>query len=151
MPRFNFHTPRPSDLDRLNPKEVYSIGELGCVRDLIALSREGKNPDCIAMGFGLHGELFGIAGSYRQWSGSSQLWAAFDERVNLYPIMLLKTCLILINYAKQKQDLRRVSLTVQSGYTSGNRFAEALGFDFEGRMVGYLPDGADANLYARLF
>lgn len=149
--RFSFHTPIPSDVDRLAAKEVYSVGELGCVKELVHLSRGGKNPDCLAMGFGLHGDLYGIAGSYRQWSGAAQLWALFDDRVNRHPIMLTKTCLILINYAHQKQELRRVSLTVKSSYTSGNRFAEALGFDLEGRMVGYLPDGADANLYARLF
>lgn len=149
--RFNFHTPFPEDLDRMSPKGVYSIGELGCTRELIALSRAGKNQDCIAKAFGVGQEIYGIAGSYRQWKGCSQLWAVFDERVVRYPVALLKTCMILINYAQQKQDLRRVSLTVQSGYTEGNRFAEALGFDLEGRMVGYLPDGSDANLYARLF
>ena len=68
-----------------------------------------------------------------------------------YPIALYKTCALLLNYAVQKQGLRRVSLTVNASYTKGNRFAQALGFDLEGRMVGYLPDGSDANLYARLF
>lgn len=151
MPRFNFHTPFPDDLDRLSPKGVYSVGELGCTRELVALSQAGKNQDCLAMAFGLGGEIYGIAGSYRQWKGAAQLWAVFDDRADRYPLALYKTCCILISYAQQKQELRRVSLTVQSGYTNGNRFAEALGFAFEGRMVGYLPDGSDANLYARLF
>lgn len=149
--RFNFHTPFPEDLERLSPKGIYSVGELGCASDLISLSRAGKNPDCLAMGFGLGGEIYGIAGSYRQWKGAAQLWAVFDHRVDKYPKMLAQTCMILISYAQQKQELRRVSLTVQSSYTKGNRFAQFLGFDLEGRMVGYLPDGSDANLYARLF
>lgn len=149
--KYRFGTPYPSDLERLSPKGVYSVGELGCVRDLIALSRAGSNPDCIAKSFGLEDQIFGIVGSYRQWEGVAQLWAVFDDRAEAYPKELVKTCLVLINYAQQKQDLRRVSLTVRSSYTKGNRFAEVLGFDLEGRMVGFLPDGGDANLYARLF
>lgn len=149
--KYSFHTPFPEDLERLSPKGVYSIGELGCVRDLIALSRAGRNPDCMAKSFGMGGEIYGIVGSYRQWEGVAQLWAVFDDRAERYPMELVKTCLVLINYAKQRQELRRVSLTVRSSYTKGNRFAEVLGFDLEGRMVGFLPDGEDANLYARLF
>lgn len=149
--RFNFITPIPRHVDELNPKTVYSVGELGCVRTMIAMSRGGKNPDSLAMGIGVDDTPWGIAGCYRQWDGSGQLWAVFDERLDRYPISLYKSCIILINYAVQMQSLRRVSLTVRSDYTSGNRFAHSLGFDFEGKMHAYLPDGSDANLYARLF
>jgi hypothetical protein len=149
--RFSLHNVYPYDVDRLSPKGVYSIGEVGCVKDLIALSRAGKNNNSIAMGFGPPGELLGIAGSYKQWAGSAQLWAIFDDRVDQHPKTLFKTCQLLITYAVQKQELHRVSLTVRSSYTKGNRFAESLGFDFEGKMYGFLPDRDDANLYARLF
>lgn len=140
----------PEDADSLSPKACYSVGEVGCIKDMIALS-SSRNNDSIAMGFGPEGELWGIAGSYRQWAGSAQIWALFDDRVEKHPLALLKVCVILMNYAVQKQELHRVSLTVRSSYTSGNRFAASLGFDFEGKMYGYLPDAGDANLYARLF
>lgn len=149
--RYKFLTPIPSDVDRLNPKSVYALGEIGCVRTLIQMSQGGKNPDSIAMGIGPGEEPWGVAGSYRQWDGVAQIWALFDDRLDRHPIALYKSCIILLNYAVQKQNLRRVSLTVRSDYTKGNRFAAALGFDLEGKMVGYLPDGGDANLYARLF
>ena len=109
-----------------------------------------KSFDCISMGIG-HDRPLGIVGSYRQWEGSAQIWAVLGEELDRHPIALLKSCIILLNYAVQKQKLRRVSLTVRSDYTKGNRFAHALGFDFEGKMHAYLPDGGDANLYARLF
>ncbi len=149
--KYRFITPIASDIDRLNPKSIYSMGEVGCVRTLIQMANGGKNPDSLALGIGPGDEPWGIAGSYRQWDGVSAIWALFDERLDQHPIALYKSCIILLNYAQQKQQLRRVSLTVRSSYTKGNRFAAALGFDLEGRMQGYLPDGEDANLYARLF
>ena len=148
--RYSFSQAYPEHVDLIKMKDVYSVGELGCVRDLVALSRPG-NDQAIAQVFGSPGSVYGIVGSYRQWPGSAQLWGLFDDRVDRYPIALYKTCALLLNYAVQKQGLRRVSLTVNASYTKGNRFAQALGFDLEGRMVGYLPDGSDANLYARLF
>ena len=148
--RYNFITPTPADLDHINAKDVYSVGELGCVATLVAMAAVDKSFDCISMGIG-HDRPLGIVGSYRQWEGSAQIWAVLGEELDRHPIALLKSCIILLNYAVQKQKLRRVSLTVRSDYTKGNRFAHALGFDFEGKMHAYLPDGGDANLYARLF
>jgi hypothetical protein len=149
--RYNFIQPFPRHLDNLSPKEVYSIGELGCVKTLVSISQGGKNVDSLAMGIGPDDEPWGIVGCHKQWDGFGQVWGILDRRLDQHPIALLKSCIILLNYAVQKQKLRRVSVTVRSGYTKGNRFAHALGFDFEGKMAGYLPDGGDANLYARLF
>lgn len=148
--RYEFFQALLHHIDLIHTKAVYSIGEVGCVRDLVALARPG-NDQSLAQAFGPSGEVYGIVGSYRQWQGAAQLWGLFDDRVEEYPIALYKTCVMLMNYAVQKQKLRRVSLTVNASYTKGNRFAQSLGFDLEGRMVGYLPDGSDANLYARLF
>lgn len=149
--KYSFYSVIPEDVEELDPKDCFSVGELGCTKDLIALSVNG-GADSMCLGFGDEdGRLHGIAGSYRQWRGSSQLWAIFDKKVDRHPLALAKTCLTLIHYARDKQALHRVSLTVRSDYTMGNRFAAALGFSLEGKMHGYLPDGADANLYARLF
>lgn len=147
--RFNYSLVTPESLDIIEAKECYSIGELQCARDMLAIAL--RNPESACMGFGTNDRLYGIAGSYRQWAGSSQLWAVFDAESERYPIALRRACLQLISYAVAKQELYRVSLTVKSEYTKGNRFAHSLGFDFEGKMLAFLPDGSDANLYARLF
>jgi hypothetical protein len=140
----------PEDIDELQAKECYSVGELGCCRDLIRISL--RNPDSLALGFGVEkGTLHGIAGSYRQWDGAAQLWAIFDQRSCHYPVALTKICESLIDYAVKKQNLRRVSLTVKADYAEGNRFARFLNFDHEGLMRNFLPGAVDANLYARVF
>lgn len=140
----------PGDVDEIDAKECYSVGELGCSKDLIQLSK--STPDSIAIGFGEgDSDLHGIAGSYRQWPGSAQLWAIFSYKTERHPLALTKICDALIIYAVKKQELRRVSLNVRASYERGNKFAKFLKFDLEGTMRSYLPDGEDANMYARLF
>lgn len=149
--KFSFYQVTPDDLEELNKKDCFSMGEIGCAEDLLALAMH-YNSDSICMGFGdSEGRLYGICGSYRQWKGAAQLWAIFDKEVDNHPLSLTKACMQLIEYARKKQDLRRVSFTVKSDYNKGNRFADVLGFAFEGKMYGFLPCGSDANLYARLF
>ena len=147
--RFKFFSVVPESLDEIQAKECYSVGELFCAKELLAIGM--TNPDSACIGFGVEGRLYGVAGSYKQWAGSSQLWAVFDIESEKYPIALRRACQQLILYTVKKQDLHRVSLTVKSSYTQGNRFAKSLGFDFEGTMRAFLPCASDANLYARLF
>lgn len=148
--RYKLFEVLPDDLDELDVKDCYSVGELGCSKTLIQLSKVTK--DSIALGFGCgDGILHGVAGSYRQWDGSAQLWAVFSSKADCRPIALTKICDALIDYAVKKQALKRVSLNVRADYEKGNRFAQFLKFELEGCMRRYLPGGVDANLYARLF
>lgn len=147
--KFKTYTARPEDMDNLALKDCYSFAEIGASRELIAFGE--KSPDSLCVSFGIDGKILGVAGSFKQWSGVSQLWALFSKEVDAYPIELTKVCQALILYAAETQELRRVSLNVRYDYTKGNQFAQRLGFDFEGRMYGFFPDGGDASLYARLF
>lgn len=149
--RYELFRPLPEDLDKIEAKDCYSLGEVGCSRTLIDMSWVGKSKDSICLAFAKEGQIHGIAGSYRNWAGSAQAWAVFGARVDEYPIALSKVCHSLINYAVAEQALQRLSLTVRSSYTTGDRFARSLGFTFEGRMRKFLPDGDDANIYSRLF
>lgn len=148
--RFNLVKVLPDAIDAISPKECYSLGELGCTKDLIKLSTM-KNKDSICLGFTEGGKLLGVAGSYRVWAGSAQAWGVFDRAVDKFPKSLTEVCLSLILYAQKTQELKRISLTVREGFKKGDRFASVLGFEQEGSMKRYLPDGGDARLYARLF
>jgi hypothetical protein len=147
--KFKAYSAIVENIDELTLKDCYSLSEIDCSRMMVDLAR--SNDDSIAVAFGTENKMYGVAGSFRQWEGSAQLWALFSKDVDKYPIALTKMTEALIVYAVEKQKLRRVSLHVRSDYTKGNQFAYAMGFDFEGVMRGFLPDGSDANLYARLF
>jgi hypothetical protein len=45
---------------------------------------------------------------------------------------------------------RRVEAYVEAGYTNGHRWVRALGFQLEGVLRGFMADGRDMALYARV-
>ena len=45
---------------------------------------------------------------------------------------------------------RRIEITVQRGWDNGMRWANLLGFELEGIMRSYYPNGEDAYLYGRV-
>lgn len=47
-------------------------------------------------------------------------------------------------------DSRRIEAQVACDFPAGRRLVTMLGFDFEGRMRGFFPDGRDADLFARV-
>ena len=49
-----------------------------------------------------------------------------------------------------RQSLRRIEMTVDAGHRPGHRWARMLGFQHEGRLQAYTPDGRDCDLYARI-
>jgi hypothetical protein len=148
--KYKIFDAHPDHIEEINYKECYSKDELECVRELIAAAKVSGNSLAVSIK-NESGKVVGLVGSYKLWTGCSQIWAIFDREVDDHPVSLAKVCHNLIRYAATTQDLRRMSMNVRSHYEKGNRFAEFLGFDFEGKMWGYLPDGGDANLYARLF
>lgn len=147
--RFEYRKADVADIDILRLKGCFTIDELVVSKYLVEISH--RNLDSLAVCFHHEGKPYGVAGSSRQWPGVAQAWALFDNDVDKYPVALFKACQTLLLYAAQKQELHRISFTVRSGYTVGNKFPKSLGFDFEGKMMGYFSDGEDANLYARLF
>lgn len=149
--KFELFHPMPEDMVSLDYKECYSLGELGCSKTLIEMSHLGRSKESLCLAFANQGLIYGIAGSYRSWAGSAQAWAIFSPAVDKYPVALKKVCTSLINHAVKEQHLVRLSLTVRSDYEKGNNFAKCLGFELEGHMKKYLPDGRDAHLYARIF
>jgi hypothetical protein len=78
--------------------------------------------------------------------GSGVLWSflGVDARRNLLPIT--KAALRLLDMAQ----LRRVTATTPCDFGAGCRWLSMLGFQVEGAMRSYAPDGRDHFLYARI-
>jgi hypothetical protein len=148
--RFEIFESTENDISMLDYKDCFS-GEISVAQTVLGYSVK-NNDNAIVRSFGLcEDDVLGVVGAIKVWDGNAQLWAVFDRRTDKYPISLTKACEACIKLAAKELNLRRVSFTVKSDYTNGHKFANHLGFVFEGRMMGYLPDGSDADLYARLF
>ena len=85
------------------------------------------------------------------WLGNAQGWAISSKRI-------FKNKMKAARLIKKRMDLLcvnnkiwRLQTAVKADFKIGIRFAEFLGFNKEGLMVGYGPDKTDYYLMARIY
>lgn len=87
-----------------------------------------------------------VAGLVPQWEDRALAWAlvskdAGDHFTSIH--RAVKKFLIHCGY-------RRVEANIDVGFKAGHRWIKMLGFELEGLMKAYRPDGKDMFLYARV-
>jgi len=96
------------------------------------------------------GRVLCCAGLQPIWSGRAAAWALFSTwiapssflRLHLYARGVLDNA--------QANGLRRIETQIDPAFPEAVRWAALLGFEFEGVMRRYLPDGRDMYLVARI-
>lgn len=78
--------------------------------------------------------------------GTGVAWALLSNEAARHMLWLHRAVLRFI----ETQRLRRLEATVVEGFPAGCRWVELLGFEFEGRMRAYGPDGETHLRYARV-
>lgn len=73
-------------------------------------------------------------------------WALIHEDIGSMFFLFHKGVLSFLEGCKYK----RVELVTKDGFSEGERWAEMLGFRWEGCMQKYFQDGSMGNLYARI-
>jgi len=91
-------------------------------------------------------EIIACAGFYPQWEGRAIAWALIGASAGRHFFGLHKSVL----RAFAMHGYRRIETAVVVGFAEGERWARLLGFEREGRMRSYMPDGTDCDLYARV-
>lgn len=121
--------------------QFYMRGAAEIDADFSELSEKG-----LAWSFEHDGVVFGIAVVVPIWENRAMALMLFSRdagkwftRVHKVVVRFLESC-----------GIRRVEATVDVDFPAGNRWIEMLGFEYEGLMKAYRPDGADMNLYARV-
>jgi hypothetical protein len=121
--------------------QAYMGGAPEITADLTSLSESG-----LAWTFDQDGEILGIAVIAPQWDNRAlalvllaQSAGSHFHKIHRAVHRFLVTC-----------GIRRVEATVDVGFEAGDRWMKMLGFEFEGLMRAYRPDGADMKLYARI-
>jgi RimJ/RimL family protein N-acetyltransferase len=92
------------------------------------------------------GEVIAIAGIAPQWENRAIAWALISDEAGPHFIQIHKAVKRFFN----RNPIRRLEATVDVGFEQGHRWMEMLGFEIEGYMVAYRPDGKDQILYARV-
>lgn len=97
------------------------------------------------------GEILGSAGMVPQWEGRVIAWALVGILIpkRSWPI-IAKKIEGEFQSALAEHGRHRIEITVPVNFGAGCRLARLLGFDIEGRLRAYAPDGSDHFLYAKI-
>ncbi len=91
-------------------------------------------------------EVWGCAGVQELEPHRGRAWALIHERIGQRFFQFHKAVMSFLDECKYQ----RVELATQDGFIPAERWAEMLGFRWEGCMEKYFPDGSMGNLYARV-
>lgn len=109
--------------------------------DLTALSEAG-----LAWTGEHEGVILGIAGLLPQWENRALAWTLISDEAGPHFRCIHKAVKRMLDVS----EFRRIEATVDVGFDAGQRWMNLLGFEHEGLMRAYRPDGADMHLYARV-
>ncbi len=92
------------------------------------------------------GRVLGCAGVERVWPDRGIAWSLLGA---ISPSEMLAVHRRVAGFLDD-QALRRIEMTVDAAHAPGHRWARMLGFQFEGTLRAFTPDGRDCALYARI-
>ena len=97
---------------------------------------------------GLVGDrVLGCAGITRCWPGVGEAWTVFSEEVCHHPLWLQKTVRSVIHASMVGMGLHRLQAVARAESARNCKWLESLGFQWEGPMPKFGPDGADYVRY----
>lgn len=88
----------------------------------------------------------GIGGLHPQWDNRAIAWMLIgcDLKQHFIPLHRAVRKMLI------RAPFRRIEATVDVGFTQGHRWMRMLGFEMEGLLRAYRPDGGDQVMYARI-
>jgi len=111
--------------------------------DEYALSLKESGPSFTAID---KEEVVACAGIVHQWENRAIAWALISGMAGRNFIALHKAVQKFLDLS----DINRIEAYVDANFDAGHRWITMLGFQSEGTMRQFMPDGNDAVLYARL-
>jgi hypothetical protein len=126
---------------RLQPKQAMLSGNLADPAYVASLVASGN---CYSAMVGDRAVAFG--GCLELWQDRAYLWSLIGEDAGPHMRVLVRAA---DGYLKAA-PWRRIEAAVASDFRQGHRLIKMLGFQFEGRMRAFSPDGVDHDLYARV-
>lgn len=86
------------------------------------------------------------SGMVNMWENRAQAWALISQGAGAHFVRIFRAMKSYLDL----QDTRRIEAVVDANFEQGHRMMRMLGFQHEGLMRAYLPDGRDACLYGRI-
>lgn len=92
------------------------------------------------------GVVIGCAGIIPQWGNRAMVWAMISRHAGGRMTEIHRA----VKRFLESSTYRRIEATVDLGFPEGVKWLKMLGFEYEGLMRSYRPDGADMMLFARV-
>lgn len=89
-------------------------------------------------------------GIYVLWDGVAEGWVMATKDIWQHSIVMAKHFKKKTDVLIETTNIKRLQTTVKADFKLGHRFAQWLGFEKEGLMKYYGPDGSDYVRYARI-
>ena len=141
---------RPSDIRAMTVQDA----QLGDQAILSMMSNEDwqQAQDIGIARTGVKGSIIiGSAGLMNVWEGRAIAWALLSKRVHRYDMIFIHRWVkCFLDRCERRWNLRRIETPIRCDFPQGVRWAEMLGFQCEGTMRRYDPQGMDTFLYARV-
>jgi len=94
--------------------------------------------------------IIGIAGVVILWPGVGEAWVYANPEIRRYPKTIHRAVKEKLDEIIAGYGLHRVQAFVLSDFETGIRWVKRLGFEEEGLMRAYTPDGKDCIRFARV-
>lgn len=101
----------------------------------------------------LDGVIVAVGGASIMWEGVWEFWLIMtkeSKRNGAYGIIALETIRKKIDEIVEENNIVRAQATVRIDFTKGIKMLEALGFQREGLLRRYCPDGMSSYRYSRI-
>ena len=89
-------------------------------------------------------------GIFVLWDGVAEGWVMATSEIWKHSIVMAKHFKKKTDVLIETTNIKRLQTTVKADFKLGQRFAQWLGFEKEGLMKYYGPDGSDYIRYARI-
>jgi hypothetical protein len=126
---------------RLQAKQAALAGNLSDPAYVASLVASGNAYAAL-----VDGRAVAFGGCLELWQDRAFMWSLIGEDAGPHMRVLVRAAYGYL----QAAPWRRIEAAVASDFRQGHRLIRMLGFEFEGRMRAFSPDGLDHDLYARI-
>jgi hypothetical protein len=96
----------------------------------------------------IDGDIFAIGVLNILWPGVGEVWVIGSPTVPKYKFSYVRSIKFYLKYFREKYKLKRVQAQIVADYDMLKRFAEKLGFKYEGTLHNYCGGDLDNCMYA---
>lgn len=97
------------------------------------------------------GTIIACGGVVILWRGVGEAWGLTTTLVERYKLLYYKTTKTMIESVAQSFNLHRVQATIPYAHEQAARFITRMGFEREGFLRKFGPDGHDFIMFGRVF